>query len=480
MSGESDGATRLAVIFVQHDRGKYPRALPRLLGACGRLAAETELVVVDNALPGDWAHRISGSLVHIGGDNTHWEFSAFDRGLRWLEREGHRADVYALATDALLAYGDDFLELVDDAVVEACHRHSACIGWIDSFVERCEVLGYSYESWLRSSLLFLPASELSTVRPLAFEIRDSDLFGPDPGQPFRPLAALSANLRAFLLEWLTSNADGDKRLDEVWHSQFQLDEETFDRFKSKVKSILREHLLSARLQAHGARCYDLRAIRRASEMVILDSALAGEAAGDWQWRDWGRAAEAAAARAVSWESPSDQAAPAPGDDGPGDRPMLVLTGVGDRPDSAGAIRFFQLGVLPLVLQRHGGLQLAVEGVDPWLLDELARRGGVPLTAAGGDEEWRQAVALLVAPNGEPRPEILARAAAHHMPIVGGWSTLDGRQAIDGRHCLRAERSLEYATACCRLIEEPGLRAALGRGVRDLLGDREPAGQGPGL
>jgi hypothetical protein len=476
----SASETRLAVVFVQHDRRRYRRALPRLLGALGSLQAETTFVVVDNAVAGDWSHAVSDTLFHVGGDNSAWEFSAFDKGLAWLAGQGRRADVYALATDALLAYGEDFLDLVDDQVVDCCLRRPACVGWIDSFMERCEILGHAYDAWLRTSLLFISGEVLAEVRPLASRLDDADLFGPGPAQPFRRDAPVSENLRRLLLDWLTTNGVEASGLDEGWHSRFRLDASTFPRFKAKVKAILREQLLSARLKALGVACYDFRAVRAAWDLEATAEALGGEAAASWQWLGW-RQAEARAplpsstAAARRDDEPAAPAAAAP--DGwpagrPRDRrrrPTFLLAGLEERGETLAAIRFFRTEVLPLVAQRHAGARLAVAGADAELLAELD--GADDAVVAWGEDaaEWDEAVAVLLPPAAAARREAVARAAARGLPAVGVWHAGADRPAADGRNYLRAERTWEYAAACCRLIDEPDVRARLASGARDLAG-----------
>jgi hypothetical protein len=84
-------------------------------------------------------------------------------------------------------------------------------------------------------------------------------------------------------------------------------------------------------------------------------------------------------------------------------------------------------------------------------------------------EWDEAVAVLLPPAAAARREAVARAAARGLPAVGVWHAGADRPAADGRNYLRAERTWEYAAACCRLIDEPDVRARLASGARDLAG-----------
>jgi len=409
VSGRGDRPS-LAVVFVQYDRAKYPRALPRLLGVLDRLAAaETTVVVVDNATEGDWSHPVSRALIHVGGDNRSWEFSAFDRGVEWLARDRRRADVYAFATDALLAYGDAFLEFIDPEVVDWPLLATACVGWMDSFGEECRILDYADLVWMRSSLLLMPHAVVEKVGPMAWPLDDAAIFGDSWREPFRPDAPVSPNLRRRLLGWLTTSGDDGSGPEPAWHSRFELGADTFGFFKSKVNSILREHLLSARLRELGVPCYDLRALRAVADAGIRVAGLGDEEARRWQWLDWfGREATPAARGPILVFAPE------------------TVSGTADE-----SVGFLEREVMPLILQRHAAARLEI-------------RPG----AALGD-----ATALLLpGPLSEVGAARLAEAAEHGVAAVG-WTAGFSRAAAERSHVVPAKKSWEFAEACCRLIEE---------------------------
>ncbi|MEM7482400.1 MAG: hypothetical protein AAF481_14585 [Acidobacteriota bacterium] len=448
---------RLAVVFAQHDRDKYPRSLLRLLGVLGEIPTlETTIVVVDNLNAGDWSHAVSNNLFHIGGDNGAWEFSAFERGLEWLDGQNKQADVYLFATDALLAYGEDFLALVDGEVLEASHQLGACIGWIDSFMEPCRILDFSYDSWIRTSLVFVPQPVLHKVRPLAWPLRHEQFFGSGFAQPFLPDAPISANLQKLLLEWLTHNVIAESQLEETWHSRFYLAPETFERFRDKVMAILREHLLSARLHALGVPCFDYRAIRKAGGIEACD--LLGSSAGQaWQWLGWMQMDSATPRRPLGAVGSRVEA------------PTFVLMiGAEDGELSRGLCE----EVLPLVLQRHSRSRFLVFGHSiPGPVRELHCQGNV-LVAKDGEapqERLDHATALLALPSGGGVTEAIERG----VPIISADLALGERRGEPGIHYLSASNHWQVATACCRLIEESELRPALAEAARELLA--EPVG-----
>ncbi len=283
---------KLSVIFVQYDRGKYPLALERLVGLLvGLESLDFKIVVVDNANPGFWQHQLSDHVVQIGGDNSAWEFSAFDQGVEYFAQEGRQAAVYAFVTDAFQAYGDDYLDLLDESTLRYCLELKACLGWVDSFMHDLSAYGYRYRDWIRTSFFFLPAHLLPEIKPLATPLEPERIFGPRAEAPFLESAPLNTTLRERLLAWLAPDA-AEVALEEVWHSQMMLTDESFEFFKAKAAAILREHLLSARLQALSIPCYDFRLIRRLAEASVDASKLSKREKKDWQWLG-GRDAEVA-------------------------------------------------------------------------------------------------------------------------------------------------------------------------------------------
>ncbi len=279
----ADGSIRLSVIFLQFDRQKYTVALEKLVSlVAGLESVDFKIVVVDNANPGFWQHQISDRIVQIGGDNSAWEFSGFDRGIRFLAADDRPADIYSFVTDAFLAYGDDYLELIDTTTLRTCLELRSCVGWVDSFMQDLAASGYGYRDWMRTSLFFMPAELLPAIAPLTTPLAPETLFGPSAEAPFSESAPLNDNLRRHLLAWLTRDRS-DVALSEVWHSQLELTDDTFDLFKAKVCAILREHLLSARLLSLGIPCYDFRLVRKLAQSNIDLSMVAEVERRQWQW-----------------------------------------------------------------------------------------------------------------------------------------------------------------------------------------------------
>ena len=458
---------RVTVLFVQFDRLKYPKSLTRLLGVLSKLEIELRVIVIDNGRPGDWSHQVSSQLTHIGGDNRDWEFSGFERGLRWAmatdrsepvaERDTARpidwdslvdqsevegsSDLFLFATDALLAYGDDFLDLIDDRLLHQALQLSACFGWVDSFMQSCRILDFEYESWLRTSLFFVPAGLLRQLSPFAWPLDPAAFFSEDPRQPFLDNAPISGNLKVLLRRWLiaddhesSAGSDDDR---DGWHSQFELDRETFPLFKNKVMAILREQLLSARLLKYGIPCFDMRAYRSALGSPNGASALVGESGRDWQWLKW---------REQARELESNRQKKGAG--------VFVMPLGEDRASNRRIARFFVAEVLPLVLQRHRDVRgLLLTPGAPVVEADLLGVPKVQVADLGNPRALAGASALLLPPTMDAVPDqLIAAAREQNIPVVGlGRGTGDG--AFEGTD-FEAREAWEFASVCCRLMDGP--------------------------
>ena len=287
MSNDRAGDTvRLGLVFSQYDRETHDGALERLVGLLESLrGVQYTLVVVDNQLPGTWFHQVSSRLIHLGGDNTYREFSAFDHGLDFLDSLEQKFDVVGFATDAFRAYGEEFLELIDGQTIRQVLDLEACIGWVDSFDGEVQALDYTYQAWIRTSLFFLPWSFTQQLRPLSFPLEPRELFSESPAEPFKAEAPLSEPLRENLLAWLTTTPTSIRR-DEAWHSQFELQPGTLKFFETKVCAILREQLLSARMAAAQLPCFDFRLAKELDKKGLHRELLAEQEFSDWQWNGW--------------------------------------------------------------------------------------------------------------------------------------------------------------------------------------------------
>ncbi len=279
---------RLSAIVTQYDRRKYPKAIETLIALLDSLdEVSFRVLVVDNASDQEqWEHEFTDRLIHLSGDNRSWEFSAFDRGIDYARRHPFDEDLFLFVTDAYMAYGSEFLELIDREVVAASVAWQACFGIVDAFPELVEFEGRSYSDWLRTSFIFVPASSLPFIEPIAFPIDRGEVFGGTPEMPFREEASLSPRLRQYIMDWLVDDDQGPRLLQDQWHSKFRLDRKTYPFFEAKALAILREQALAMRLRDNHVPVFDFHVMEILRSRGDLRPSESRRPSRSLQWSGW--------------------------------------------------------------------------------------------------------------------------------------------------------------------------------------------------
>ncbi len=275
---------QVTVVLVQYDRKKYAGALEGLLAVLSPLQnISFRVLLVDNAEPGEWHHELTDQLTHIGGDNSSWEFSAFDNGLAFAREQEIEQDLFLLVTDAYAAYGSEFLDLIDEDVIDAALSWKACIGWVDAAPEELALYGSHYREWIRTSFVFVPTDLIRQIEPLAYAIDEKAVFGGNAQHLFVEDSPVGAELQQFMREWLLEQPDGKHSLPEQWHSKFELTDENYPLFQAKACTIIREHMLSVRLREANIPVFDFRLFPHFRESYVGPKFLLEDPEIEWEW-----------------------------------------------------------------------------------------------------------------------------------------------------------------------------------------------------
>lgn len=246
---------RIVTLLARHGTEKYQDALPAIQTLFAQQMPEVvhEVVVIDNALGRGHHEPLARNVTLIGGDNAAWEFSAWDRGVAHL---GHRLDSYDfvhLATSAFRQLYVRYLDRIDADMLGLIAGRATAVGHIDHYNSPVTLLGMRSQSWLRSSFVLLPPTELRLLGSLMSVTDRGQFFSGDPAAPFRIDAPLSASYRQNILGWLTGEGTGQGM---EWHSRFVLSEQTLGFFEDKALAILNEQMLTNRLRAQGCGIVD--------------------------------------------------------------------------------------------------------------------------------------------------------------------------------------------------------------------------------
>jgi hypothetical protein len=214
---------------------------------------DRECVVVDNALPRDAVTR-EGRRTLVGGDNSFWEFSAFDRGIAAVGSRIRDFDLVHLATSAFNTLYTGYLERFLPNVLAAVAGRPVCLGHLDCYNETIDLQSYRSRHWVRTSFLFLPPAELAALGSAVGVAVPERFFTGNPASPFRADAPMSATYRRLITDWLGGTDIGQG---VRWHSRIAAGDDGASLFERKALAIMNEHMFSIRLRAMGCRLTDV-------------------------------------------------------------------------------------------------------------------------------------------------------------------------------------------------------------------------------
>ena len=252
---EHKTALRIVTLMVRHGSEQYPNAKQELDVLFARTLPEIDrtTIIVDNSLPMSEVQTLSDRETLLGGDNEHWEFSAWDRALAHVGDRIWTYDLVHLVTSAFNTLSTGHLHRFSTKMLRALRDRPACLGHIDSYNDAIRIGPFRSQHWVRTSFLFVPPAELKALGSLVSFHDSHHLFTDDPAKPFSANGPISKNYQNYLLGWLTGSGTGQG---VQWHSRFSLDESSLPYFKKKAEAILNEHMLAIRLRALGCRMID--------------------------------------------------------------------------------------------------------------------------------------------------------------------------------------------------------------------------------
>ena len=153
--------------------------------------------------------------------------------------------------------------------------------------------------------------------------------------------------------------------------------------------------------------------------------------------------------------------------GSGDGAVLFVGGFGHLPNVEAAVRL-ATRIFPRVRARSPDAVLQLVGDKPPA--SVRRLAGHGVTVTGRVEDvtpYLDRAAVVVAPlrlGGGMRVKVLEALAAGKA-VVATPLAAEGLATRDGEHLLIADADDQFADAITRVLDDPGLRAALGRGAR---------------
>lgn len=233
---------KVAIVYLQYDSNKYADSIPYVFGNLNKINSEKTYIIVDNKNCKKNTEIFEN--VHIlGGDNTNWEFSGWQKGLNYVKKNIN-CDVVLFLNDSLRSYWRPLLEEKElDSMMLFCLNKNSLCGKIDSVNKSSNLsfLGYNTNSWICSNAFFGGVDVFNKIN-----VDNTALFDIDKIviniEKFLDCPDLSLALREHIYSWLSRS----------WHSKFN-PKENVELFKNKTKAILNEKLLTAKAKEKGIR-----------------------------------------------------------------------------------------------------------------------------------------------------------------------------------------------------------------------------------
>lgn len=204
------------------------------------------LWIVDNAREeGQAMEQIAPRKFLRSGDNSAWEFSAWDLAIRQAKSGGERFDLVHFVTSAFNTLYTEYLKHFHTGMLSYVLQRRVCLGHIDSYLQPITLGAISSQSWIRTCFFLLPWKEAVSLSPwVGFRDR-SEFFESQASRKFRPSAPLSTDYQINITTWL----EGQERGGHTWHSPVRAGEKENVRFQLKTLAILNEHHLAITLRA---------------------------------------------------------------------------------------------------------------------------------------------------------------------------------------------------------------------------------------
>ena len=244
----------LVVIFVEYDRAKCggsDRVFSTLQGYLANIrGCRITYLRVNNKDEGGEFRRTGRNIHTVGGDNSYREFSGWQKGLEAIGATGKSHDLILFVNDMFLKPGESFLRDYSDlTLLQRALQGKKIIGRIDATGQRYTVYNYDVSEWICTNCFLVPREAAVTLKDMVSIKENLSDFLPEsfPGHQehqrdfFKKTAPMNQAYKDWLVEWLTKR----------WHSRFEITEDTWELFRTKVRNILNESLLTARFAELG-------------------------------------------------------------------------------------------------------------------------------------------------------------------------------------------------------------------------------------
>lgn len=255
---------RILTLFARNGTEKYRDVDLRILRhlEADLEGVNREFAIVDTALDSATVEKRGDGVTILGASNDNWEFGAWMRGLEYFASRLMEFDYIHFVTSAFYFGYVDFHRFVTPEMLERYCGRAVALGHIEVYNEPVAFRAVRFQSWLRSSYMFIPPAEIKMLKDLVTVRKGEGCFSGDPAKPFLADGDVNPEYAHNLTSWLIGDGTGQG---VEWHSRFSLDAGSLPFFEAKARAIINEMSLSNRLRAQGCSLVDMTWLHRKLE-----------------------------------------------------------------------------------------------------------------------------------------------------------------------------------------------------------------------
>lgn len=234
---------QLVTLFVRYDQEKYPNSYHYLKKYLQFITIPNKVIIIDNKIETPYFETLGDGTTVINGDNTLWEFSAWQRGVEYLKENNVKYDAILFVNDSFLAPGhNQNVEIMNDGSAIECVKDNSMMGGLCAcYMQNSELNGYKFDDFIRSNVFILPKKAiegLKTIYSVDVEFINRCISEKPTFPYFKNNAPVCDKVKKAIVEVLTKH----------WHSKFKL-EDNWELFRMKTLALFNEYLLTQRVRA---------------------------------------------------------------------------------------------------------------------------------------------------------------------------------------------------------------------------------------
>jgi hypothetical protein len=233
---------RILILFLTYGN-RYKGSLEKFLGICELIKSEKRLIIIKNDLEDTCVRQINDWTFEIGGDNSVFEFSGWQRGIESEAARSFKPQMYLIANDAFLASGFHALPALDDDIINILYRNKLLAG------HKTHYPIHDLSPYIQTHFFLVHSEIIEKLGSIVSENSSEKYLKPEHSDNiFTENEIWSETFKNFIYYFLTQRRHG---------KGLKLSSENYNIFKRKGLCMINEIFLSLRIKRLNYRIVDL-------------------------------------------------------------------------------------------------------------------------------------------------------------------------------------------------------------------------------